>query len=105
MLEYNLVFKKLNNYVFGREFTLVTDNKPLQYILNTKREMSTNISARLQRWSLILSSYNIRIEYKKTGDHGNADGLSRLPLEEYEELEENDELYSVHLFQQFEECL
>ncbi|UYV80756.1 K02A2.6-like [Cordylochernes scorpioides] len=72
------------------KFTLETDNKPLQYIHSPKREISTNMSARLQRWSLILSSYNFRIECKKTGDRGNADGLSRLLFEEYEELEEND---------------
>ncbi|UYV66971.1 hypothetical protein LAZ67_4003493 [Cordylochernes scorpioides] len=55
--------------------------------------------------TMIMSSYNFRIERKKSGDHGNPDGLSRLPLEEYEELEENDELNSVHLIQQCEELL
>ncbi|UYV73340.1 K02A2.6-like [Cordylochernes scorpioides] len=72
--------KKFNNYLFGRIFELITDNKPLHHILNPKREISSNMSARLQRWALILSSYNFTIECRKTGDHGNADGLSRLPL-------------------------
>ena len=33
----------------------------------------------LQRWGLLLSAYTYDIEIKYTQDHGNADGLSRLP--------------------------
>ncbi|UYV66882.1 K02A2.6-like [Cordylochernes scorpioides] len=94
--------KKFNNYLFGRKFELITDNKPLHHILNPKREISSNMSARLQRWALILSSYNFTIEYRKTGDHRNADGLSRLPLKQYEEMEE-DAVNTVHMIKQCEE--
>ncbi|UYV64177.1 K02A2.6-like [Cordylochernes scorpioides] len=92
--------KKFNNYLFGRKFELITDNKPLYHILNPKREISSNMSARLQRWALILSSYNFTIECRKTGDHGNADGLSRLPLKQYEEMEE-DAVNTVHMIKQY----
>jgi len=34
----------------------------------------------LQRWALLLAAYNYDIIYKSTKDHGNADGLSCLPL-------------------------
>ena len=37
-------------------------------------------TARLQRWTLLLSAYNYEIQYKPTESHSNADGLSRLPL-------------------------
>ena len=37
-------------------------------------------AARLQRWAVILSAYQYAIQYKKTSDHSNADGLSQLPL-------------------------
>ncbi|UYV73598.1 K02A2.6-like [Cordylochernes scorpioides] len=94
--------KKFPNYLFGRKFELITDNKPLHHILNPKREISSNMSARLQRWALILSSYNFTIECRKTGDHGNADGLSRLPLKQYEEMEE-DAVNTVHMIKQCEE--
>ncbi|UYV76620.1 K02A2.6-like [Cordylochernes scorpioides] len=94
--------KKFNNYLFGRKFELITDTKPLHHILNPKREISSNMSARLQRWALNLSSYNFTIECRKTGDHGNADGLSRLPLKQYEEMEE-DAVNTVHMIKQCEE--
>ena len=36
--------------------------------------------ARLQRCALFLAGFKYSIEYKNTTQHGNADGLSRLPL-------------------------
>ena len=37
-------------------------------------------NARLQPYSLFLAGFKYSIEYKNTTQHGNADGLSRLPL-------------------------
>ena len=34
----------------------------------------------MQRWALLLSAYEYNIEYKRSREHNNADGLSRLPL-------------------------
>ena len=39
-------------------------------------------AARLQRWALILAAYSYKIEFRPTQEHGNVDGLSRLPLPE-----------------------
>ena len=36
--------------------------------------------ARLRRYALFLAGFEYSIEYKNTTQHGNADGLSRLPL-------------------------
>ena len=38
-------------------------------------------AARLQRWALMLAAHNYKIQYRKAAEHGNADGLSRLPLQ------------------------
>ena len=72
--------KKFHSYLYGRRFTLVTDHKPLITVLGPKSGIPPMAAARLQRWALLLSAYNYTIEFKPTLPHGNADGLSRLPL-------------------------
>ena len=65
--------KRFHSYLYGRQFILVTDHKPLKTILG-------GIPARLQRWAWILSAYRYDIEFHPTDEHANADGVSRLPL-------------------------
>ena len=72
--------KKFHAYLYGRRFTLVTDHKPLLTVLGPKKGIPPMAAARLQRWALLLSAYDYAIEFKPTQQHGNADGLSRLPL-------------------------
>ena len=72
--------KHFHQYLYGRMFTLVTDHKPLTTILNPRKGIPSLAAARLQCWAIILSAYLYEIEFKCTQDHGNADGLSRLPL-------------------------
>lgn len=67
--------------MYGREFAILTDHKPLTSILGPKQGVPPLAAARLQRWSLILAAYRYTIQFKSTKDHGNADGLSRLPLD------------------------
>ena len=49
-------------------------------------------ASRLQRWAIILSSYDYDVKYQPSILHGNADGLSRLPLQK-ESLEQNDSVF------------
>ena len=72
--------KKFHTYIYGREFTLVTDHKPLTTILGPKQGIPPLAAARLQRWAILLSAYKYQIEFRSTTAHGNADCLSRLPL-------------------------
>ena len=80
----SLVFgvKKFHQYLYGRCFSLITDHKPLTAILGPKRGVPPLATARMQRWALLLSAYDYDIVYRPTTAHGNADGLSRLPLPE-----------------------
>ena len=71
--------KKFHKYLIGRKFTLITDHKPLTTIFNPESAIHTLAAARMQRWAIILSAYTYDIEFKRSGDHGNADALSRLP--------------------------
>jgi hypothetical protein len=47
-------------------------------------------AARLQRYASFLASFDYSIRYKNTKLHGNADGLSRLPLHSETTEEEPD---------------
>ena len=72
--------KQFHQYLYGRQFTLVTDHQPLTTILNPQKAIPSLAAARLQRWAIILSAYQYDISFKSTQQHGNADCLSRLPL-------------------------
>lgn len=63
-------------------FTLLTDHRPLTIILSPSKSIHSMAAARLQRWALLLAAHNYTIKYRPAADHGNADGLSRLPLHE-----------------------
>ena len=78
----SLVFgvKRFHQYIYAREFTLVTDQWPLTTILGPKHNIPSLAAARLQRWALLLAGYSYIIKFKPTSSHSNADGLSRLPL-------------------------
>ena len=78
-----LVFavKKFHEYLYGQEFTMVTDHKPLLGLFSEQKGLPSRSSARVLRWALLLAAYNYKLMYRPGPDHANADGLSRLPLD------------------------
>ena len=72
--------KKFHQYLYGRQFILETDHKPLESLFNEKKATPSMAAARIQRWALTLAAYNYTIKYKPGIEHGNADAFSRLPL-------------------------
>nr|KAG5692615.1 hypothetical protein BaRGS_030043 [Batillaria attramentaria] len=71
--------RKFYQYLYGRQFILVTDHKPLTALFGPKKGTPLLAANRLARWALWLNQFDYTIEYRKTADHGNADALSRLP--------------------------
>ena len=73
------VVKKFNQYLYGWQFTLVTDHRPLCKLFGHKEEVRPLAAARMQRWALILSAYIYKIEFVPGAKNQCADFLSRLP--------------------------
>ncbi|CAH2109094.1 unnamed protein product [Euphydryas editha] len=71
--------RKFHQYLYGREFILRTDHKPLTFIFGEKVGIQIMAASRLQRWAILLSGYNYKIEYVPSASNC-ADSLSRLPL-------------------------
>ncbi|KAG6465364.1 hypothetical protein O3G_MSEX015105 [Manduca sexta] len=67
--------KYFRPYLFGRKFKVLTDHKPLQWVMNVKEPNS-----RLTRWRLKLSEYNFTPIYKQGKFNTNADALSRIEI-------------------------
>lgn len=61
---------------------MTTDHKPLLALFGEHKGLPTMAAARIQRWAMILSAYDYHITYRQSEEHGNADGLSRVPLPE-----------------------
>ena len=72
--------KKFHQYLYGQKFKIVTDDKPLLGLFKADKAVPTMASPRIERWALLLTAYDYELVYKEGQNHGNADGLSRLPL-------------------------
>lgn len=67
--------KHFKPYIYGREFLVHSDHKPLVYLFNL-----TNSSDRLMRWRLLLEEYDFKVVYKPGKQNVVADALSRIEL-------------------------
>ena len=56
------------------------DHRPLCRILGHDQGVPTMAAARMQRWALILSTYQYKLEFTPGGQNQCADCMSRLPL-------------------------
>lgn len=79
-----LVFsvQKFHKYLYGRDFVLRSDHKPLLGLLKEDRAISATASARIQRWALTLANYRYTLEYCPGSRIPHADTLSRCPMKE-----------------------
>lgn len=50
------------------------------------------VSGRIQRWIMTLAVYKYSLVFRKTEEHGNADAMSQLPMDQTEEEETLSEI-------------
>lgn len=65
--------KKYHIYLHGNKFSVVTDHKALQWLMNHKDPTS-----KLMRWALRLQEYQFEIQHRTGRQNANVDALSRL---------------------------
>lgn len=71
------VTEQFKDYLYyAPTFKVFTDNNPLTYIMTSARLNATGI-----RWVGELAEYNFTIHYRPGKSNGDADGLSRMPLQ------------------------
>ncbi|KAF7641989.1 hypothetical protein LDENG_00266760 [Lucifuga dentata] len=63
-----------SDYLYGVQFTVMTDNNPLTYVLT-----SAKLDATGHRWLAALSNFDFKIQYRAGKRNQDADGLSRHP--------------------------
>ena len=66
--------KYFRHYLYGRQFTLLTDHSALRWIMTFK-----DPEGQLARWMDVLSTYDFAIEHRPGKLHGNVDDLCREP--------------------------
>ena len=60
------------HFLYGREFTIITDHKALVQMMTGKA-----LNRRVHGWALKLQDFSFKVVYCKGSKNGNADGLSR----------------------------
>lgn len=68
--------KRFHLFVYGKEFKVITDHKPLVALFNNP---SSKPSARIERWLMELQQYRFTVEYRP-GSSNPADYASRHPV-------------------------
>ena len=72
MLAVVYALTKFRQYLLGAEFDLITDSAAVMGLRST-----TNLTAKLARWSLFLADYDFVLIHKPGKTHTNVDGLTR----------------------------
>ncbi|XP_058042246.1 uncharacterized protein K02A2.6-like, partial [Ahaetulla prasina] len=89
--------KKFHEYVFGRDFEIVTDHRPLLGLLPGDRPTPVALSPRLTRWTIFLAAYSYRLLHRPGKELGHADarGWPAAPGERFKDFAKKREELSV----------
>ena len=77
-------------YLFGREFTIVTDHEPIRYCLTMASRADAAGSSRIHRWLVYLSELTFNVVYTPGRYNSVPDGISRLTTNPGGEMDEDE---------------
>ena len=65
---FSIIFclKRFHKFLYGRLFHIIADHKLLVQLLGEHKPVPVHTAARLQRYPLILASYNYKLEFRST---------------------------------------
>ena len=69
--------RKWRHYLAGQHFTLITDQKSVTFMFDTKRPSSIK-NSKIMRWRIELADYHFDIQYRPGTENIPADTLSRV---------------------------
>ena len=75
------ITEKFHDYLYGNTFIVRTDNNQLTYVSS-----SAKLDATGHRWLAALGNYNFKAVYKPGRQNSDADGLSRRPHVQQDEI-------------------
>lgn len=75
LLAVHYFVKYFRHYLFGRSFTVRTDHRALQWMLNWRKPNTSQYCL----WKADLEMYDMEVIHRPGVKHANADALSRLP--------------------------
>ena len=94
---------RLKQFLYGRKFKIVTDNKPLAQVILPMKQLPALATSRIQRWALKLAEYHYEVEVRRSCQIPVADWLSRLPCSSGKGgLQESDDEFSICAVRQVE---
>jgi len=89
-----LAVTRFHKFIFGRKFTIITDNEPVKFIFSPPKGLSALTNHRLQHWAIILQMYD-ELKHCNTEQNCPADALSRLPS--------NVNIHEIYIKDEFDE--
>ncbi|XP_058038252.1 uncharacterized protein K02A2.6-like isoform X1 [Ahaetulla prasina] len=70
--------KKFHKYLFGQQFEIVTDHRPLLGLLAGDRPTPAALSPRLTHWTIFLAAYSYKLSHRPGKYLGHADALKTI---------------------------
>lgn len=90
LLAIHFALKSFRHYLYGQNFTVFSDHKPLIYLFKLK-----NPSSKLMRIKMDLEEFDFSIEYIKGPENVVADALSRISIKDLHNIYEDNHIFKI----------